>query len=111
MKYSDHPMSLVEGEYPWEREEYIENGVWKERWVQLEDKDIPPDPGPEDHGTYHIESFNEEYWGPETVCKECGTRFMAFKPVGKYHSEPMRNFCPGCGKRLEGGDSDGPVQD
>ena len=101
MKYSDHPMPLVEGEYPWEREHYFENGAWKERWVQIEEKDIPPDAGPEDHGTFYIENGNEEYWDRETVCKNCGTRFMAYVSIdGDSWPKYVRNYCPGCGRRL-----------
>ena len=73
MKYSDHPMPLTEGEYPWKREQYLENWEWKERWVQIEEKDIPPVKGPEEHEGYYIENGNEEYWDRETVCKHCGT--------------------------------------
>lgn len=97
MKYSDHPMPLVEGERPWSLSlMYDQDGTRREVWCQMEDKDIPPDPGPEDRGAYYIESYNEEYWGPETVCKKCGTRFMAYSEDHK----KINNFCPGCGERF-----------
>ena len=101
MKYSDHPMPLTEGEYPWERETYCENGVWKERWVQCEDGDIE-EPKPEVHHGYYIEGDNTEYYDKVTVCTYCGTMFIAYKSKDGYETEPVRNYCPGCGKVLAG---------
>ena len=102
MKYSDHPMPLTDGEYPWEREQYLVDGVWKERWVQLEDEDIPPEVGPTDYGEYSVDEYNEEYYAQRTFCKSCGVEFIAYSPQPT--PALVRNYCPGCGKRLEEGD-------
>ena len=48
--------------------------------------------------TYYL-SGKEEYYGFETVCKSCGTRFMARGEDNGYGYK-VRNYCPGCGKRL-----------
>lgn len=45
--------------------------------------------------TYFL-SGKEEYWGFETICKNCGSMFQAYNKNG----ESIRNYCPGCGKKL-----------
>ena len=105
MKYSDHPMPLTEGEYPWEHfmQWDEEKKAWVDRWRQFEEQDIVPKPGPEEHEGYFIESDNEEYYDKETVCKHCRTRFIAYHyRKGEYFPDKVSNYCPGCGKVLAG---------
>ena len=99
MKYSDHPMPLTEGEYPWEHFMQWDNEkkAWVDGWRQVEDKDIPPEPGPEEHDEYFVEPYNEEYYDKRTFCKSCGTEFIAYND-----NKSIRNYCPGCGKVLDG---------
>lgn len=105
MKISTVPMALIEGEPHWYHEIVPENGKWVERWVQYEEGDLPEEAdikeawdGQEpETDTYYMEG-KEEYYDYETVCKACGTRFMAYKDDKEW--ERVRNFCPGCGKKL-----------
>lgn len=106
MKYSDHPMPLKEGEYPWEHIMAFdaETRTWKNQWRQLEEADIKEAEAENWEGetpetdTYYL-SGREEYYGFETVCKACGTQFMAYTGKG-IETKAVRNFCPGCGKKL-----------
>ena len=99
---------LAEGEVP---PDYVmgADGQLYERILDPEDyTDTDPFEGkiPET-STYYL-GGKEEYWGFETVCKSCGTRFMAYKDYG--YGYDVRNYCPGCGKRLvpqKAGDPDG----
>ena len=100
MKYSDHPMPLTEGEYLWESRIVFEDGEWKTRYRQVEECDVEPDRPPEDYGEYTVDSYNEEYYDQRTFCKSCGVEFIAYRELGEYHSILVRNYCPGCGKRL-----------
>lgn len=105
MKYSDHPMPLKEGEYPWEHIMVFdaEERKWKDQWRQLEEEDIKEAEAEKWEGetpetdTYFL-ADKEEYYDFETVCKACGARFMAYKDDKEW--ERIRNFCPGCGKKL-----------
>ena len=104
MKYSDVPMPLKEGEYQWEHVRIFdrETKQWKDQWRQPEEKDIQErierdfDGETPETDTYYLEG-REEYWDFETICKACGTRFMAYDTK---HKERVRNYCPGCGKKL-----------
>ena len=108
MKYSDHPMPLTEGEYPWEhiRVYDTEEKKWKDQWRQPEEAEIKKAEYDRWEGeipetdTYYL-AGREEYWGFETICKKCGTRFQAYDKELKNY---VRNFCPGCGKQLVGTD-------
>lgn len=95
----DQRMPLVEGEVP--RSYGIgPNGKLCE--IVWEPSDVYPDPYdgevPETD-TYFLDG-KEEYWGFETVCKACKTRFMAFDGNIWNKCNHVRNFCPGCGKML-----------
>ena len=46
--------------------------------------------------TYFL-ADKDEYWGFVTHCKKCGTEFQAY--IGE-NFEEVRNYCPGCGRRL-----------
>lgn len=106
MKYSDHPMPLTEGEYPWEHIMVFdaEARKWKDQWRQLEEADIKEAEAEKWEGqipetdTYYL-SGKEEYYDFETVCKACGTQFIAYTGEG-IETKAVRNFCPGCGKKL-----------
>lgn len=106
MKYSDHPMPLKEGEYPWEHIMVFdaETRKWKDQWRQLEEADKKEAEAEKWEGetpetdTYYL-SGKEEYYDFETVCKACGTQFMAYAGEG-IETKAVRNFCPGCGKKL-----------
>ena len=95
-EYSDHALPIVEGKCPPIHEMVIENGEWKHRWYYPE-----PDPDYEDPEMIETETYyladKEEYYYYPTVCKGCGTQFQAY---GK-DNKNIRNYCPGCGKRLE----------
>lgn len=43
----------------------------------------------------YILTDREEFYDFVTVCKACGVQFIAYKD-----EEHVRNFCPGCGKKL-----------
>ena len=47
--------------------------------------------------TWYLSDDKEEYYGFETICKACGTRWMAIKDGYEYD---VRNYCPGCGRAL-----------
>lgn len=100
MRWSNVPMPLKEGEYPWNGQLVEENGVMVMKYCQLEDSDVGPEEPPEDHGEYEVDSYNEEYYDQKTICKSCGVEFIAYQQLGRYHSKLVRNYCPGCGKRL-----------
>lgn len=100
MRWSNVPMPLTEGEYPLEKQFVEENGKMVLKYCQLEESDIGPEEPPGDYGEYTIDSYNEEYYDRRTFCKSCGVEFIAYRELGKYHSIPVRNYCPGCGKRL-----------
>lgn len=101
MKYSDYPMPLTEGEYPWEHVLVLDEKTreWKDKWRQVEEEDIKEawEGQIPETDTYYLEG-KEEYYDFETVCKACGARFMAYKDDKDW--ERIRNFCPGCGKKL-----------
>lgn len=79
-------IQLVEGEVPMDKGGF--------RTVVPEQKK-PPYEG------YETENYvvlgKEEYWGYEYKCKRCGVRFMAYGNK----ANPVVNFCPGCGKKLQ----------
>lgn len=52
-----------------------------------------------DTDTWFLSEGREEYWGFETICKACGTRWMAYKDHSQGYN--IRNYCPGCGKKLD----------
>lgn len=59
-----------------------------------------PDPDYKDPEEIETDTFfvsgKEEYYGYETVCRKCGTRFQARNE----ESTTIRNYCPGCGEKL-----------
>ena len=61
---------------------------------EQEDYDDPFDGEVGETDTYFL-TGREEYWGFETNCKNCGTKFMAYN-----ENKNVRNYCPGCGKQL-----------
>lgn len=103
MKYSDHPMPLVEGEAPWVRVMVLDTNTnkFKMQWRQMEPEDyrwykqdkwegqIP------ETDTYELED-KDEFYDFITCCKACSTEFIAY---GR-NQNPIRNYCPGCGKQL-----------
>lgn len=97
MRWSNVPMPLTEGEYPWNGQLVEENGEMVMKYCQPEDCDIEPEKPPEDHGEYTVDSYNEEYYDQRTFCKSCDVEFIAYQ----HRTKLVRNYCPGCGKRLE----------
>ena len=53
------------------------------------------DPEIKEFDMYRIEDV-EEFYDYVTVCKNCGTRFIAYQ-----EHDLILKFCPGCGGRLE----------
>lgn len=100
MRWSNVPMTLTEGEYPWSGQLVEEDGKMVMKYCQPEDCDIEPEMPPEDYGEYTVDSYNEEYYDQRTFCKSCGVEFIAYRQLGEYHSKLVRNYCPGCGKLL-----------
>ena len=102
MKYIpvDYREPLTEGEVP---PAYSINSIGQLCKVIMEPEDYEDydefDGEISDTDTYYL-SGKEEYYGFETVCKDCGTRFMARGEESGYGYN-VRNFCPGCGKRLK----------
>ena len=68
--------------------------------IIYEPEDYKPDPEIVDTETYYT-SGREEYWDYETTCKACGTKFMAYGGGNLKGYEPVRNYCPGCGRKLQ----------
>ena len=83
------PLPLVEGKCPpvYDAE--------KKEWYYPEPDPDYKDPELIETDTYRIED-KEEYWNYETVCKSCGTRFIAYGEEW----DTIRNYCPGCGQKL-----------
>ena len=100
MRWSDMPMPLTEGEYPWSGQLVEEDGKMVMKYCQLEEKDIPPQEPDEEHEGYTVSSGNDEYYDQSTFCKNCGVEFIAYRRVGEHEVKLVRNYCPGCGKRL-----------
>lgn len=96
IEYSEIPLPVVEGKYPPLHEMYFENGEWKHRWHYPEPDPDYKDPEMIETDTYYLADKEEYYYYP-TVCKACGTQFQAHDKEEKN----VRNYCPGCGKRLE----------
>ena len=91
-KRVDHIRPLCEGEVP---RHYV-YGPSGEIYEEVPDPNYVEDYDgiDPDTDTYYLDG-REEYWGWVTVCKACGTQFQAFTG-----DEGVRNYCPGCGKRL-----------
>lgn len=80
-------LPLIEGKCP----PIIEGG----KWIYPE-PDNSPDPNIAEYDTYGIED-KDEFYNYVTVCKKCGTRFIAYSDSG----DEERSYCPGCGRRLD----------
>lgn len=83
-------LPLVEGKCPPEQDE---DGNWYyPEPVEYNDPEIM------ETDSYSVDD-KEEFYDYQTTCKNCGTRFIARDP----NEELVRNFCPGCGKKLDSG--------
>ena len=93
----DHREALTEGEVP--KSYHVErdkDGNERLYEIVLEPEDYNTDDDiVRDTETYYLDD-EEEYWGFQTVCKACGAKFQAYD--SSWH--PIRNYCPGCGKKL-----------
>ena len=58
-----------------------------------------PDPEIREEKNYSVLD-KDELWDYVTVCKRCGTRFIAGIDDDDDNYQTVRNFCPGCGKKL-----------
>ena len=91
-------LPMVEGKCP-PVTRINENGEWESCYPE-------PDPDYEDpeirqEAGYSVEG-KEEFYNYKTVCDSCGAEFIAY-----LDDELVRNYCPGCGKRLEVEPDDG----
>ena len=90
------PLPLVEGKLPPVHRYSLHEGQFRHEWYYPE-----PDTEWEDPEIYETEKYRqedkEEYYDYETVCKTCGTRFIAYNNAGKR----AMKYCPFCGVNLE----------
>lgn len=99
MKYSDHPMPLVEGEVPWEQVMVLDTNTnkFKLQWRQLEPEEreyLRWEGNAPETDTYELEE-KDEFYDFITYCKACNTEFIAYGT-----QRLIRNYCPGCGRQL-----------
>lgn len=101
MKYSDHPMPLVEGEAPWVRVTVLDTNTYelKTQWCQMEPEErkyLKWEGNTPETDTYKLKD-KDEFYDFITCCKACNTEFIAY---GQRTDKAIRNYCPGCGKQL-----------
>lgn len=85
---------LTEGKYP--------PDVILNKDGDIEYREHVPDPDYVDSEIREEELYSvlgkDEFYGHVTVCKSCLTEFIAYDPKNDW--KYVRDFCPGCGKRL-----------
>jgi len=97
MKIIGTPKPLTEGEIPQRR--------YMDKEGNMHYEDVVPDPDYVDPEIREEDKFlvwdKEEFYDYVTHCKHCGTEFIAYASVpGNKLFDLVRNYCPGCGKRL-----------
>ena len=79
---------LIEGERPGETVLTAEG--------KIEKRVLPPVEEWEDEELENMTILDKnEFYDHVTRCRHCGTEFIAYE-----NDETVRNFCPGCGKKM-----------
>ena len=92
MEKSRVMLPMVEGKCPPVHAVDVEG----EYWYYPEPYPDYVDPNIHEYEKYSIEDKDEFYYYV-TRCKNCGARFIAYD----FDWNETRNYCPGCGKRLD----------